>query len=146
MKQHGCGRKGHETPEYRSWCAMRERCNRPRHHAYSRYGGRGVTIDPSWDDFAVFLQDMGPRPKGTSLDRIKNELGYAPNNCRWATSTEQNRNSSNAKLSEADIDVMRTRVAAGETQRSVARDLGISEGHLSQILSGKYWPKLRDMP
>lgn len=124
---------------------MRERCNRPRHHTYSRYGGRGVTIDPSWDDFAVFLQDMGRRPKGTSLDRIKNELGYAPNNCRWATSTEQNRNSSNAKLSEADVDVMRTRVAAGETQRSVARDLGISEGYLSQILSGKYWLKLRDM-
>lgn len=80
-------------PEYKAWLHMRERCRNPNHRIYKHYGGRGITIDPRWDSFDNFLQDIGPRPSSDhSLDRIDNDLGYSPNNCRWATKSEQNKN------------------------------------------------------
>lgn len=81
------------TTEYRIWLGMRNRCNNPRAKHYDRYGGRGIKICPEWDSFSVFLADMGSRPsKGHSLDRIDNDKGYEPSNCRWATQKQQCRN------------------------------------------------------
>ena len=57
---------------------MRDRCLNPAYKDYRNYGGRGITIDPRWDDFLVFLQDMGPRPEGTTLGRKDNDRGYFP--------------------------------------------------------------------
>lgn len=74
--------------------SMRERCNNPNHRAFARYGGRGIRVCERWDDFRSFMQDMGPRPDGTSLDRIDNDNGYNPDNCRWATDLEQMSNRS----------------------------------------------------
>lgn len=80
------------TPEYKSWKAMGERCNNPKHKSYPRYGGRGIKICPQWTDPAVFTSDMGPRPKGFTLDREDNEGDYTPENCRWANLAVQNSN------------------------------------------------------
>jgi hypothetical protein len=85
---------GRLTPEYQAWSQMKNRCTNPSAPKYKNYGGRGITICERWlESFDNFLADMGPRPSPVhSLDRRKNHLGYAPGNCRWATSTEQNRN------------------------------------------------------
>lgn len=68
------------------------RCHNPNSSGYSSYGGRGITVCERWRDFANFLADMGERPEGKTLDRIDGSLGYFPENCRWATVGEQNRN------------------------------------------------------
>lgn len=78
--------------EYNSWSAMRHRCTNPKHHKFSAYGAAGVTICDSWNSFQNFLRDMGPRPDGTTLDRIDGKKGYSKENCRWATAEQQNRN------------------------------------------------------
>lgn len=75
------------TPTYGSWAAMNRRCR-----AEPRYLARGITVCSRWSVFANFLADMGERPDGKSLDRIDNEKGYSPENCRWATARQQNRN------------------------------------------------------
>lgn len=82
-------------PEYKSWCAMRSRCLDASHSSYHRYGGRGITICERWDDFACFLDDMGPRPSsGHSLDRVDHDGHYEPSNCQWATRKQQQNNMS----------------------------------------------------
>jgi hypothetical protein len=72
---------------------MRERCGRPTHPAWENYGGRGITVSERWGSFENFFADMGERPSPKhELDRINNDGGYGPGNCRWATPKENNRN------------------------------------------------------
>jgi hypothetical protein len=79
-------------PTYVSWSAMRTRCNNPNRRDSHHYIGRGITICAEWDSYQQFLADMGPRPPGTTLDRIDNDGNYEPSNCRWADRFTQNRN------------------------------------------------------
>lgn len=75
------------------WLAMRNRCNNPREPRYADYGGRGIGICERWSSYENFLADMGARPSPQhSLDRIDNEKGYGPDNCRWATTAQQRAN------------------------------------------------------
>lgn len=99
---HGATAHGKLTPEYQTWAAMRSRCFDTGHHAHSRYGGRGITICERWlgeNGYGNFVADMGRRPsRQHCIERIDNDGNYEPNNCRWATKAEQNRNKSDAHL------------------------------------------------
>lgn len=84
----------YKTSEYKIWTGLKARCLNTKNKAYEYYGGRGISVCEEWkNDFTVFLADVGPRPsKHHSLERIDNNAGYCPENCKWATLPEQHAN------------------------------------------------------
>lgn len=87
--KHGHAYRGRHSRAYVSWTKMKIRCNNPNQTYYDYYGGRGITYDPRWETFEPFLEDMGERPDGYSLDRIDNDGNYTKANCKWSTPSEQ---------------------------------------------------------
>jgi hypothetical protein len=79
-------------PLYKTWINIRSRCNNPNHPQFKDWGGRGVTICDRWDDFWSFVEDMGPRPDGYSIERTNNNGNYEPSNCCWASPKTQANN------------------------------------------------------
>lgn len=82
---------------YGSWTSMKQRCLNPKNSSYMDYGGRGITICPSWYDFESFYRDMGEKKIGEELDRIDVNAGYNPTNCRWVSKKENAKNKRSSK-------------------------------------------------
>ena len=95
-KQHGFS----GTPTYNVWKDMVHRCTIVTHHAWARYGGRGITVCTRWHKFERFLDDMGLAPKGLTLDRINNDGPYSPKNCQWSDRKHQANNRSSNRIIE----------------------------------------------
>jgi hypothetical protein len=89
IKTHGASYTG----EYAAWKNMKSRCFNPKYTRYNLYGARGITVHPEWTtNFSDFFLHVGPRPRGSTLDRIDVNGNYEPGNVRWATRQQQQRN------------------------------------------------------
>lgn len=108
-KSCGCGKreaaKTHNCnthPLYHTWWSMIQRCYNPKNHNYSRYGERGITVCDAWREspisFIEWADSVGGRPVGMTLDRINNDQGYSPENCRWVSMKVQSNNRSSNTL------------------------------------------------
>lgn len=85
------GRSNSRT--YKAWRSMKSRCAGTNGASSKHYHGRGIRVCARWlDSFENFLADMGECPKGLTLERDKNDMGYEPGNCRWATQADQVKN------------------------------------------------------
>lgn len=90
-----------KTRTYAVWFNMISRCHNPNARGYHKYGAKGVNVCRRWrDSYENFLADMGTIPDGMTIDRIKNERGYEPGNCRWATQKTQQNNRTNNRVIE----------------------------------------------
>lgn len=109
MTTHGLS----ESSEYRIWSLMLNRCSNPRADGYQNYGGRGISVCERWGAFENFVADMGRRPSASySIDRYPdNDGNYEPDNCRWATRTEQANNTRQNRLVEYEGSVLPLREA-----------------------------------
>jgi hypothetical protein len=92
----GCTKVRHgqtKTITYKTWDNMIQRCTNPYHDSYQYYGARGITVCSRWrESFIAFMEDMGEKPEGLSIDRIDNEGNYEKDNCRWTTWSVQMKN------------------------------------------------------
>lgn len=121
--KHGAANYGPDLKLYNVWRSMRRRCSSAKCKDYARYGARGIRVCAEWQaDFSVFRSwafDTGYEP-GLSIDRIDNNGNYQPENCRWATQTEQMRNvSTNRKVRRSDGEIF-------DTVMDAARSVGIA--------------------
>lgn len=158
--RHGESRRHKTTPEYRIWQGMKARCFRVANPAYPRYGGRGITMCERWaNSFEAFLEDMGRRPsKRMSLDRIKNDKGYEPGNCRWATplTQAQNRRASiyGKKLTPENAETIKSGIAngafipegiyvkTGDLERQLGIKFGVSFYTIRDIRLERLWKEI----
>lgn len=128
-----------QNPAFKSWRSMIDRCTNQKSHAWPRYGGAGITVCDRWLTLENFLQDMGPRPPGTSIDRIDNTKGYEPGNCRWATAAEQARNTRRNKCTPEMARQIRELAAAGASAAETARHFGLHYETARGIVNVTRW-------
>lgn len=116
------------TPEYHAWTIMKQRCTNPNNANYPRWGGRGISVCARWlTSFENFYADMGPRPDpDRSLDRRDNDGDYTPENCRWATRSQQGQNKRN--------NVLLTHRGITQCLAAWSRDVDLDEKVLSKRL------------
>ncbi len=136
--KHGHSANGKESPTYQSWRHMKERCQNPNHPQFKDYGGRGIIICNRWMNFVNFLEDMGEKPEGLTLDRIDNDGDYEPGNCRWATWKEQIQNRRDRKDQYFFIAMNEQgTMIASNNQHEFARQHGLNWRHINDCLNGK---------
>lgn len=121
---------------------MKQRCLNPNNNQFHNYGARGITVCDRWlDSFENFYNDMGEPPTSShSLDRIDNDRGYSPDNCRWATPSEQTYNRRDYKRPKYKTEIVKDKVlrlhSKGLTTRAIASECGIGKTLAWKIVNG----------
>lgn len=144
-KSCGCNRTPRKTFDYRgttlyeTWKGMRARCNNKNHIAYKNYGGRGIKVCDRWNDFLLFLQDMGETHKNNLvLDRINNDGNYEPSNCHWVTPKDNGRKTRRVKMSIEKAEEVRL---SNEPTRVLAQRYGVCMATIQHIKTNRIWAK-----
>ena len=139
----GCTQVVHgmtNSPEYRSWKAAKHRVNDPNNHWY--FGKVSMCdrwLEPKGIGFQNFYSDMGPRPQGTTLDRINRKGDYCPDNCRWATDPTQARNKDWCVLTFDQVEPIIEMYDSGIEMKEIAIEYGVSKGTISSLLREETW-------
>ena len=132
-----------DTKEYELYIRIQDRCYNENHEAYRNYGGRGIAVCDRWkDSFENFYEDMGDKPgEDYSLDRIDNNKGYSPDNCKWATRKEQNRNRRGNKIQsiEQANEIRRLYKTEKYTQIELGKMYNCSKYVISKIINNQTW-------
>ncbi len=121
------------TPIFSVWLGMRNRCGR------NVKGYENVEICKRWGSFENFYIDMGERPAGMSIDRIDNNGNYEPDNCRWATREEQQRNRKITKLNRLKVEMVRYLYSRGVKQKELASLLGVGNWIIGSVCRRETW-------
>lgn len=126
------------------WVDMWRRCTDPKRKDFPRYGGKGITVCPSWTDFKVFLADMGEKPDHLSLDRVDGHLGYSKENCRWATKDQQNLNRDYTRRNASGVIGVRFNTQTNSWQafgmhRGIQQHLYLGPSKEQAIVARKAW-------
>jgi hypothetical protein len=129
--------------ERKAYSAMKKRCTSALNPMYTTYGARGIRVCDRWlKSFFNFIEDMGPAPPGTSIDRINVNGNYEPGNCRWATRAQQARNTRATVLTEEKVLDARKRHAKGELITEIAKSINAPYNTLYQAVVGNSWKGL----
>jgi hypothetical protein len=130
-----------KTGTYNTWIAMRSRCLNPNNTGFENYGGRGIKICERWlNSFENFIEDMGERPKGASIEREDTNGNYEPSNCKWATRKEQQRNQRTTKLTNEDVNKIKQVYELGNTTiKQIAQEYGVTKTTITNAIKGRTW-------
>lgn len=139
FRKHGHTIGKRESPTYVSWASMIARCTQPTTANYKSYGGRGISVCARWKVFANFLDDMGERPPGMTIDRLDNNRNYDPDNCRWATHAQQSQNLRSNKLNAESVKRISELIDLGESIATLASKFDVSIATIRSIRKGKSW-------
>lgn len=121
---------------YWVWAEMVARCTNEKHKRYKDYGGRGIFVCKEWRTFAGFLADMGEKPEGLSIDRIDNNGGYEPGNCRWTTVAVQNQNRRDNTLNWDLVNKLRS---IDLPYKDLEKRFGIHYGTIGKVKRNEIW-------
>lgn len=129
----------YNTKEYLVWNSMKNRCLNPNSQFYKHYGGRGIVVCDEWLKFENFYADMGDAPRKYTLDRIDNDGNYEPKNCRWATQTEQLRNTRRNVLNMEKAEEIRQLKGQGVKIKEISKRMDINYYTVRNVIYRGIW-------